>query len=194
LTWKTHLRADDNAVVFVEAVGMTIFDYVLGLGMLALVLWNMRRQQLTDRKLRRPLIIAAGICVAFLHGVPTAGADGVLVGLGVLVGIACGAVGGLATRVERDDAGRIMSSATPLAVGVTAAAFAARMGFAVAATNGLGPAIGRFSAQVGIHSAQAWVAALVLMAAADLVTRALILWQRRAAVAGTGVAPAAATA
>ena len=65
------------------------------------------------------------------------------------------------------------------------------MGFAVAATNGLGPAIGRFSASIGIHSGQAWVAALVLMAAADLATRAAILWQRRAVLAHAGVAAAA---
>jgi hypothetical protein len=195
LTPKTHPRADDKPAVVAEATGMTIFDYALGLAMLALVMWNMRRQELTDRKLLRPLLIAAGICAAFLHGVPTTGADGVLVGLGVLVGAGFGAVGGLATRVARDASGRIMASATPLAVIVTAAAFAGRMGFAVAATNGLGPAIGRFSAHVGIHSAQAWVAALVLMAAADLVTRALILWQRRAtagrpAAAGSIVAAA----
>jgi hypothetical protein len=37
----------------------------------------------------------------------------------------------------------------------------------------------RTTSEVGIHSQQAWVAALVLMAAADLVVRALILWQRR---------------
>jgi hypothetical protein len=158
---------------------MSFFDYLLGLGALGIVLWNMRRHELTDRSLRRPLIIAGVVCAAFLHGVPTTGADGALVALGVLLGISCGAVSGLATRVERDGSGTVFSTGTPLAVGVTAFAFAGRLGFAVAATNGLGPAIGRFSHELGIHSAQAWVAALVLMAAVDLATRTLILWQRR---------------
>jgi hypothetical protein len=136
---------------------------------------------LTDRRLRRPLIIAAVICVSFLHAVPIAGADGALVAAGVLVGIACGAVSALATSVERDPrSARVIAAASPLAVAVTGAAFAARMAFAVAASNGLGPAIGRFSAQIGVHSPQqAWVAALVLMATADLVTRAALLWRRR---------------
>ena len=171
---------------------MTTLDYLLGLAALALVLWNMRRHELTNRSLRRPAIIAAAICVAFLHGVPTAGADAVLVALGILTGIACGAVSALATRLEGDSAGGpIFATGTPLAVGVTAFAFAGRMAFAVAATNGLGASIARFSSEVGIHSQQAWVAALVLMAAADLVVRALILWQRRAAVAaGRGWTPA----
>jgi hypothetical protein len=171
---------------------MTTLDYVLALAALAIVLWNMRRHELTDRRLRRPAIIAAAICVAFLHGVPTSGADGALVAAGVLVGVACGAVGGLATRVERDAAGRVVASATPLAVVVTAGAFAGRMAFAFAATHGAGPEIGRISGELGVRSPQAWVASLVLMAAVDLVVRALILWRRRRSVAtaGSGWTPA----
>jgi hypothetical protein len=158
---------------------MTTIDYLIGVAALAFVLWNMRPKELTDRQLLRPLIIAVVVCVEFLHGVPTTGAAGALVAAGVLIGVGSGAVAALATRLERNGAGRVMAAATPLAIGVTAVAFGARMGFAVAATNGLGPAIGRFSASIGVHSAQAWVAALVLMAVADLVTRAAILWQRR---------------
>ncbi len=162
---------------------MNSFDYILGVVLLGFVLWNMRPHELTDRRLRRPLIIAAAICVSFLHGVPIAGADGVLVALGILAGLACGAVSARFTRVEPDErSGVIIAAASPLAIGVTAAAFVARMAFAVAATNGLGPAIARFSSQVGIHSAQAWVAALVLMAATDLSVRALMLWRRRVVV------------
>jgi hypothetical protein len=135
---------------------MTTLDYILGFSALALILFNMRRHELMDRRLRRPVIIAAAICVAFLHGVPTDGADGVLVAIGILAGIGCGAVGGLATRLERGDDGAVIATGTPVAVGVTAVAFAGRMAFAVAATNGLGPAIGRFSGEVGIHSPEAW--------------------------------------
>jgi hypothetical protein len=165
---------------------MTTIDYLIGFAALAFLFWNMRRKELTDRQLLRPLIIAAVVCVEFLHSVPTTGADGALVAAGVLLGVGCGAVGALATRLERDGAGRVMAAATPLGIGVTAAAFGGRMAFAVAATHGLGPAIGRFSASIGVHSTQAWVAALVLMAAADLVTRAAILWQRRRQVSRLG--------
>ena len=163
---------------------MSTIDYLLGLALLGLILWNMRPHELTDRRLRRPVLIAAAICVAFLHGVPTHGADGALVAVGVLTGIACGAVSALATRVHRDPArGTIIAVASPLAVTVTAAAFAGRIGFALAATHGLGPQIADASRQMGIHSQQAWVAALVLMAAADLVVRAAILRSRRGALA-----------
>jgi hypothetical protein len=159
---------------------MSTSGYIIGVAALVLVLWNMRRHELTDRRLRRPLIIAVVVCLSFLHAVPTAGADGALVAVGLLVGVACGAVSASATSVERDPHnGQVIAAASPLAVTVTGVAFAARMGFAVAATSGLGPSIGRFSAQIGVHSPQAWVAALVLMAAADLVTRAAVLWRRR---------------
>jgi hypothetical protein len=157
---------------------MTTLDYAIGLSALALILWNMRRHELTDRSLRRPILVAAGLSLAFLHSVPMAGADGVLVVLGALVGVGCGVVGALATRIERDGA-TVFATGTPTAVAVTAGAFLSRLAFAFAATHGLGPAIARFSNEVGIHSQQAWVAALVLMAVADLVVRTLILWLRR---------------
>jgi hypothetical protein len=161
---------------------MTASDYLLGLGAMAIVLWGMRRHELTDRRLRRPLLIAAVVCVAFLPAIPTAGADLALVSAGVLTGVVCGAIGGLATRVERDGSGAIIAAGTPLAVAVTGGAFAARFAFAVAATNGLGPAIGRASQAMDITSPQAWIAALVLMAVSDLTVRAFLLWQRRAAL------------
>jgi hypothetical protein len=164
---------------------MSTFDFILGLSALAFIVWNMRRHELTSRRLRRPLIIAAAICLAFLHGVPIDGADGVLVAAGCLAGIGCGALSGLATRLELDARGHVIATGTPLAVGVTVVAFAGRMAFAVAATHGLGPAIARFSGEVGIHSQEAWVASLVLMAVADLAVRALILWQRRHSLATT---------
>lgn len=167
---------------------MTASDYLLGLGAMAIVLWGMRSHELTDRRLRRPLIIAPVVCVAFLHSIPTAGADVALVAAGVLTGIACGAIGGLATRLECDRSGAIVATGTALAVAVTGGAFTARFAFAVAATNGLGPAIGRASQALDITSARAWIAALVLMAVCDLTVRALVLWQRRATLRATGSA------
>jgi hypothetical protein len=157
---------------------MSPTDYLIAAAAMALVLWNLRRHPLTDRRLRRPLLIAAGMCAFFLHGVPTDGADGALVGIGVALGAGCGVLGAAATRLEWDGA-QVVASASALAATVTAVAFGGRIAFAIAATHGLGPAIGAFSRDVGIHSEQAWVAALVLMGAADLVVRALILWRRR---------------
>ena len=54
----------------------------------------------------------------------------------------------------------------------------ARMAFVFAAANGLGPAIGHFSATHHITSSKAWVAALVMMALADVLTRLAVLFVR----------------
>ncbi len=184
LTRRINPDVDDAEAWRAHALVMSTLDYILGLSALALILLNMRGHELTDRRLRRPVVIAAVVCVVFLRAVPTTGSDGALIAVGLLAGVASGTVSALATRVERDAAdGRVVATGTPLAVGVTAVAFAGRMAFAFAATHGLGPGIARFSSRVGIDSAQAWVAALILMATADLLVRALILWRRRQAIA-----------
>ena len=64
----------------------------------------------------------------------------------------------------------------------------ARMGFAWATSHGAAPAIGRFSVAHSITSVDAWVAALFLMALAEVVTRLAVLWLR------SGRLPAAAAA
>ena len=55
----------------------------------------------------------------------------------------------------------------------------ARLAFAVAASNGAGPAIARFSiAAHHITGSAAWVAALIMMALADVLTRLVIIYLR----------------
>ena len=57
-----------------------------------------------------------------------------------------------------------------------------------------GPAIGRFSAAHSITSVDAWVAALFLMALAEVVTRLAVLWLRSSRLPSVDApAPARAT-
>jgi hypothetical protein len=56
--------------------------------------------------------------MAFLHGVPTSGADGLLVALGIVTGAACGLIGALATRLDVES-GEVIAAATPVAYAVT---------------------------------------------------------------------------
>src|SRR5216683_2295249 len=67
----------------------------------------------------------------------------------------------------------------------------ARLAFAVAASNGAGPAIARFSIAHQITGSAAWVAALVMMALADVLTRLAVVYLRGRRLAA---APAAAPA
>ena len=63
------------------------------------------------------------------------------------------------------------------------------MGFAYASTHGAGPAIERFSIAHSITSSNAWVAALFLMAIAEVVVRLAVLGlrARRAPAVGASV-------
>jgi hypothetical protein len=68
----------------------------------------------------------------------------------------------------------------------------ARLAFAVAAGNGAGPAIARFSVAHQITGSAAWVAALVMMALADVLTRLVVIYLRgRRLAAGSAASTAA---
>jgi hypothetical protein len=70
-----------------------------------------------------------------------------------------------------------------LAAGLWIAGVGARLVFAWAAEHGAGPSIGRFSVAHHITGADAWVAALVIMALADVLTRTLVFRLRAARLA-----------
>jgi hypothetical protein len=65
----------------------------------------------------------------------------------------------------------------------------ARLVFTIAASNGAGPAFARFSVAHHIIGSAAWVAALVMMAVADVLTRLVVIYLRGRRL---GAAPAAA--
>ena len=67
----------------------------------------------------------------------------------------------------------------------------ARLAFAVAAANGAGPAIARFSVVHHITGSSAWVAALVMMALADVLSRLAVIYLRGRRLASAPAAPAA---
>lgn len=120
----------------------------------------------------------------FLHTIPTAGNDLVLiVGLaagGALLGTLCG----LATHVRRGDDGLALARAGWIAAGLWVLGVGTRMGFAFASDHGLGPSIRDFSVANHITSGQAWTAAFVLMALAEVTSRVLTLHVRAQRVTG----------
>ena len=81
------------------------------------------------------------------------------------------AIGGLATHLRLGADGRPRGRAGWLAASMWVGGIGARLAFAVAADNGAGPAIARFSIAHHITGSAAWVAALVMMALADALTR-----------------------
>ena len=165
--------------------------YVINAVLVLLVVRQIREHRLDLRALAVPVLAVGAAAVVFLHAVPLGGSDVVLELACVSAGALMGAVGGLATRLRLGAGGRPLGRAGALAAFMWVGGVGARMGFAVAASNGAGPAIARFSVAHQITGSAAWVAALVLMALADVLTRLAVVWLRgRRLAAGPAPAPA----
>jgi hypothetical protein len=152
--------------------------YVINAALVLMVIRQVREHPLDLRSLAGPVIAVGVAAVLFLHSVPLGGNDIALELICVAAGAAMGALGGLTThlRVGRD--GRALGRAGWTAASLWVIGVGARMAFAFAASNGFGPAIARFSAAHQITGSPAWVAALIMMALADVLTRLVVIYTR----------------
>ena len=157
---------------------MNINVYVINAILVLMVIRQIREHPLDLRSLAIPVLAVGAAAVLFLHSVPLGGNDIVLELACVLVGAMMGAVGGLATHLRRGADGRPLGRAGWVAASMWVGGVGARLAFAVAASDGAGPAIARFSVANHITSSAAWVAALIIMALADVLTRLVIIYLR----------------
>src|SRR6516225_9130422 len=170
---------------------MNINVYVINAILVLMVIRQIREHSLDLRSLAIPVLAVGAAAVLFLHSVPLGGNDIVLELACVLVGATMGAIGGLATHLCRGADGRALGRAGWLAASMWVGGVGARLAFAVAASNGAGPAIARFSAASHITGAAAWVAALIMMALADVLTRLVIIYLRGRRLTASAPAPTA---
>lgn len=176
---------------------MNATGYIINAVLVLLVLRQIRETRLGLANLILPVLLVAGAAAYYLRSVPTAGHDLVLDITLAAVGAVLGALCALATRIRRSGDGVALARAGWIAAILWVVGIGARMGFAYASGHGGGPAIARFSAAHSITSSDAWVAALVIMALAEVIARLAVLrlraWQLPAgsapspSLAGTGV-------
>jgi hypothetical protein len=157
---------------------MNINMYVVNAVLILMVVRQVREHPLDLRSLAVPVLAVGIAAVLFLHSVPLGGSDMALELACVAGGAAMGAIGGLATRLRLGADGRPLGRAGWLAAGMWIGGVGARLAFAVAASNGAGPAIASFSIANHITGSAAWIAALVMMALADVFTRLVIIYLR----------------
>jgi len=137
---------------------MSTSDYLLNAVLVLLVVRQIRGSKLDLMNLVLPLAITAVVAFEYLRSIPTQGNDLVLI-LGLTgVGIALGAAAAATTHLNLGKDGVPFAKA-----------------FSYASDHGMGASIGRFSVQHSITGSQAWVAALVLMALGEVVTRMAVL-------------------
>jgi hypothetical protein len=161
---------------------MTFSDYLIDISLIAIVLLQVRGRKLTTRALLVPLGIVGWVAYSYLRGVPTAGNDLFLVGACAAVGATLGGLSGKFTAVYDDGRGTPIAKAGLLAAGLWILGTGTRLAFQLYATHGGGAAVNRFSVAHSITTANAWTAALILMALSEAVVRTGILAWRGAEV------------
>lgn len=149
---------------------MSFGDYLLDTLFVLLVLRQIREARWDRGAVILPLAITGYVGYKYLHAIPTAGNDVLLIAGLAAVGVLCGTVSGLATRIRTDGGRYAWVRAGWIAAGVWVASMSARFAFAVWASHGGGPALGRFTLDNHL-TPNVWVAALVLMALGEVVTR-----------------------
>ena len=164
---------------------MTLTDYILDIGLIALVLVQVRERRLTVRNIALPILVVGWAATNYLKGVPTSGGNLVLIALAASIGVAFGIISGLFTRVRANSSGSIVAKAGTVAAIFWVLGVGTRMAFQLYATNGGGASIYRFSVAHHISVQQGWTAALILMAIGEVAARTVAIGARAYAVSRT---------
>jgi hypothetical protein len=159
---------------------MTITDYLINIVLIGLVILQIRGSRLDLKNALRPVVLVAAAALYYLRGFPTSGndllLDLVLGGIGLALGIACGAT----TRVWRAGDGFGYAKAGVLAAAFWVIGIGSRLGFEEYVTHGGTKTIANFSIAHDITSQNAWVAGLVIMALAEVLSRLATIRARAA--------------
>jgi hypothetical protein len=149
---------------------MTTTDYLINAMFVLIVVRQARERELDLRSAIVPLLLVAFVGHLYIHSIPTAGNDLVLIGLLATVGLTLGVVSGLATRVRAGENGLAVVRVGWLAGALLVFGITARMVFAFAVTHGAHHAVASFSVAHQITAA-GWPVALVAMALAEVSAR-----------------------
>ena len=166
---------------------MSITDYLIDSALVLLVLIQIKERTLTTKALVRPMIILGIAIVNYVHGIPTAGNDLVLVGALATLGLLIGTASGQTVQMRRGANGEVLARARWLSGFFWVLGMGSRFAFLIWVNNGGAATVGQFSAQHSITSGAAWTVALLAMAAFEVGGRSLILAARRRQLQGAPV-------
>jgi hypothetical protein len=168
---------------------MTFTDYLIDSTLVLVILLQLRERELTTRALVRPLIIVSIAIANYLHGIPTAGNDLVLLAVLATVGLAIGGASGQTVRMRRSENGEVLARSGWISGFFWVLGMGSRFAFAVWISHGGAGTIGQFSVQHSITGGQAWTAALLAMAVFEVCGRSLVMATRRHRLQSLSPAP-----
>jgi hypothetical protein len=149
---------------------MTTTDYLINAAFVLVVLRQARERKLDRRSLVLPLVAVYFVAQRYVHSIPTAGNDLVLLGVLASVGLTLGVLCGFATNVRAGGDGVALARVGWVAGGLLIAGIGSRMVFVFALSHGAEPAIRGFSIAHQIGAA-AWPVALVSMGLCEVTAR-----------------------
>ena len=169
--------ADDGKPSPPDDGGMTTSEYLLNAAFVLLVLRQARERELDRRSVIVPFLLMFFVGAQYVHTLPTAGNDLLLIVGLALVGLTLGVTGGFATQVRAGEHGVALARVGWIAGGLLVLGIGARMAFAFAIGHGFEPAVRSFSIAHQIGAA-AWPVALVLMAMVEVGSRITVVQLR----------------
>ncbi len=158
-------------------------DYIFSAIFITLIFRQIHGRRLTAKGILIPIAIVAIAANRYLHGIPTAGNDLILVASCIIIGLRLGAACALATAVWPGPDGVPLAKAGAAAVILWILGTGSRLAFGIYATNGGAHTIATISKSLAI-TGQAWAPALILMAFAEVIARYGILALRALTLAG----------
>ncbi|MEU0939017.1 hypothetical protein [Embleya sp. NPDC005971] len=161
---------------------MTHADWITDIVLVLVVFRQLREGRLDRKTFLLPLGIVAFVGSEYLHSIPTAGNDTVLIGTLMALGAALGVAGGVFTRI-RSAGGHLLIKAGAVSAVLWVLGMGARMGFQIWVDHGGADHVAHFSLAHDITTDQAWVSAFVLMALTEVVTRVATIFVRSRLVA-----------
>ncbi|MEU3063730.1 hypothetical protein [Streptomyces subrutilus] len=175
---------------------MTTTEWLIDLALILIVFRQLREGPLGPKSYLIPLGIVSFVGYEYLDTVPTGGNDLVLIATLMAVGAVLGVAGGVFTRI-RVAGGQVLIKAGLVSAALWVVGMGARLGFQQWVQHGGADDVARFSLDHRITGAQAWVAALLLMALTEVVTRLATIFVRSRTlpspdVSGVAVLPKAA--
>ncbi len=169
--------ADDERGSAAHHEPMTATDYLINAVFVLIVFRQARERKLDRRTLIIPLAVVAYVAHMYVHSIPTAGNDLVLIAALAIVGLTFGVISGFATHVRVAGDGFAVARVGWLAASLLVAGISSRMVFAFAVSQGARHAVASFSIAHQIGAA-AWPVALVSMAILEVTARVVIVHLR----------------
>jgi hypothetical protein len=160
---------------------MSWTDWAISIGLIALVLRQLRGRQLTPSSLMWPVGLVVWAGFEYLGKFPSHASDWIFALSLSAVGLALGLSCAFFTRVY-PDGDQVTGRATPTAAVLWIVGMASRLTFGILALHGGEHAIGQLSEKLNLHSQDTWPTALITMALCEVLSRtAVLLWKYRRA-------------